>query len=515
MAGPEPIPPDVDLKAPPRRPVEDPTLGVHLPAADGAVPKHRLVVIGDSLSHGFKSLAVSDVELSYPAMLARALGWREFKAPSYQGPGGIPMSLEWLLRNLEREFGDEISGLIETAVAFGYIQRLLDQHEEYWERGAGSRIPRVPWINHNLSVYGWDLRDILSRDADRIRARVIEINDDLLMQMPQNADHTAALRVLDSARNRRGDALTPLEAAAYMGEDGGIETLIMWVGANNALPCVLNLNVKWTEDGRYADPAQKNRYTVWRPTHFAAELREVAEAVRRVDARHVLWGTIPHVTIAPLARGYGKRDPKSAYFPFYGRPWVDEETFVKSPDRYPHFTHDEAQAVDRAIDAYNEAICAEVTAAREAGHDWRVVDISGVLDRMAFRRYLEVPAARPDWWTEYVLPKEFEKVLKFRPDTRFLASRKGKVLQGGLVSLDGVHPTTIGYSIVAHEFAQVMKGAGVAFAKDIDFTEAARSDTLLSDPLISLENSLEGLRRLDDRFALIGRFERALRFLRG
>lgn len=514
MSDPEPTPRDVNVTAPPREPVDDPTLGVNVAMVDEGVPRHRLVVIGDSLSHGFKSLAVSDVENSYPAMIARALGWAAFKAPGYQGPGGVPLSLEWLLRNLERRFGEDISGVVETALAFGFTRNLLDTHESYWEVGPGSRIPRTPWINHNLAIYGWDLRDVLSRDADLIRGQLVEVSDDPLMQLPENADHLAALRVLDSARDARGNALTPLEAAAALGEDGGIETLIVWIGSNNALPCVLNLQVKWSEDRYYADPVEKNRYTVWTPAHFASELEQVAAAVRQIRARHVLWGTVPHVTIAPLARGFGEPSPDSAFFPYYGRPWVDEDTFLAHPDRYPHFTGQEALAVDRAIDGYNVAICAEVEAAREAGLDWRVVDLSGVLDRLAYRRYLRREGARPPWWTPYPLPAAFREELGFAPDTRFLRSGAGGVTQGGLVSLDGVHPTTIGYSIVAHEFIQTMEQAGVAFETGIDFAAAARSDTLCSSPLVSLESTLDGLRRLDDRFAIVGRFERALRFLR-
>lgn len=514
MPDPEPTPGDVMVDAPPREPVGDPTFGIDVPGAGDGVPRHRLVVVGDSLSHGFKNLAVSDVELSYPAMIANALGWKGFKAPTYVGHGGIPLNLEWLLRRLETKFGKEISGLVETAQAFAFTRNLLDEHEDFWERGEGARIPRWPWMNHNLSVYGWDLRDVLSRDADKIRDSLAEPSDDPLMQLPENADQIAALRVLDSARDVLGEALTPLEAAAHLGEDGGIETLIMWIGSNNALPCVLNLNVKWTRDEDYAHPVKKNRYTVWRPTHFAAELGLVVAEVRKIQARHVLWGTIPHVTIAPLARGYGDRDPHSAYFPYYGRPWLDEDTFLADRNRYPHFTGAEAFAVDRAIDQYNAAICDHVKAARADGLDWRVVDLSGVLDRLAYRRFLEIPTAQPEWWEEYPLPPEFERELNFKPDTRFLRSGPNGVSEGGLVSLDGVHPTTIGYGIVAHECIKVMSAAGVQFDAPIDFTGVARSDTLCKTPLASLENTLETLRRLDGRFALIGRFERALRFLR-
>ena len=83
-----------------------------------------------------------------------------------------------------------------------------------------------------------------------------------------------------------------LEAAAALGEDGagdgpGIETLVVMLGANNALGSVVRLEVCWsTED--YLDlrldrAARRPRsaFTVWRPSHFAAEWADVVAAVRR------------------------------------------------------------------------------------------------------------------------------------------------------------------------------------------------------------------------------------------
>ncbi len=77
--------------------------------------------------------------------------------------------------------------------------------------------------------------------------------------------------------------------------------------------------------------------------------------VERVAARHVIWATVPHVTVAPIARGVGgKVAPGSRYFPYYTRPWVADADF--DPDEDPHITAAEARAVDYAIDLYNEAI---------------------------------------------------------------------------------------------------------------------------------------------------------------
>jgi hypothetical protein len=516
-----------------RRPVDDSTLGVAIaPGTATGTPRHRLVAVGDSLTHGFKSFAVDDTQLSYPAMLARELGWKDYRFPRYDGPGGLPLDLEWLLRGLEAQTGGDLAAADAGTIVLT-ARRLLEEHEDYWERGAGARIVRDADINHNLAIYGWDLRDILSRDADTCHDELVPISDKPWPGMPQKSGALAALRVLESARDAGGRALTPLEAAAQLGADGsladdgsqlpdsdGIETLIVFIGSNNALPTVLTLDVNWSRLD-YANLGAKDAYTVWRPSHFAAELRAVSEAVTRIRARHVLWLTIPHVTIAPIARGFGgKIGPTSRYFHYYGRPWVDEDTFMADPTKFPHLTSDQARAVDSAIDQYNEAIIQTVHDARSAGHDWHLVDFSGALDRMATRRYFDQPEAQPDWWTPYEMPQALVDALGFTPTTEFLRSGPNGIEAGGIVALDGVHPTTVGYSVMAHECMKVMKQTGVRFFTpegaertdpEVGFADIVRSDTLLSNPLRSEGSMLKLLGTLDERFALIATFEQALR----
>ena len=59
----------------PRKPVFDCEADVPRPKPADDQLKHRLVVIGDSLSHGFQSGAIFNTELSYPAIIAHELGW--------------------------------------------------------------------------------------------------------------------------------------------------------------------------------------------------------------------------------------------------------------------------------------------------------------------------------------------------------------------------------------------------------------------------------------------------------
>jgi len=530
----QPTPADVQITSQPRRPIEDSRLGIALaPRPVRGVPRHRLVSLGDSLTHGFKNFAIRDTRLSYPAMIAHELGWeREFRYPLYDSQGGLPLDIEWLLRELESYFGESLQAG-ETVSTVAAARRLLETHEDFWERGPGARPIRQPDINHNLAITGWDLRDVLSRNASIVQDELVPAVDRIWPGMPQNAGAYSALRVLESARDAGGRALTPIEAAMALGTAGatdndgtalpdedGIETLTVFLGSNNALPTVLTLDVRWSRFD-YANLGAKDGYTVWRPTHFAAELRAVSDAVRRIRARHVLWLTIPHVTIAPIACGFGgKIDPASRYFEYYGRPWVPEEAFLRNPERYPHLVAEQMRAIDSAIDQYNEAICENVRSARSAGLDWHVVDISGVLDRMAQRRFVDQPDAQPDWWTPYELPPGLVEALGFTPTTEFLRSDAEGIKTGGIVGLDGVHPTTSGYGIIAHECIKVMKQIGVRFLDaagavradpQVDFARIVGEDTLLTQPLKSGAATLELLGRLDDRFALMAGFEQALR----
>lgn len=526
------IPEDVVLRSEARRPVTDPTLGIAVSVSRDGTPRHRLVTIGDSLTHGFQSGAIFNTGLSYPMMIAKELGWsQQFRYPVYNGPGdGFPINLERLARQLDLEFGSNIDvwEFISTAL---FLRNFLDEIEDYWERGAGSRLPNQTLTNHNLAVYGWDLRNTLSRNAD-ICLQILADNppkDDFLRQVVEFHNDRAAIPVLQSARDTTGKALSPVEAAAALGAEGtletnqgdGIETLIVLIGANNALGSILTFKVRWSGEG-YDDMSINDRYTVWRPIHFQAELDKLVEAVKAIRARHVIWGTVPHVTIAPFARGVeSKVKSGSRYFPYYTLPWITDEDF--NPKRHPHLTEDEVRAVDSAIDQYNDAITEAVRQARQQGRDWYLFDAAGLLDRLASRRYLKDPSAQPSWWDDvggaYSLPAELQALTPV-PDTRFFMSGAKGRTSGGLFSLDGIHPTTIGYGILAQELINVMQRADIAFYESdgvtqrtgpikIDFGRLLQLDTLVSNPPRCIASVFDRVGWLDKNFNIFNSSIRA------
>ena len=90
----------------------------------------KLVAIGDSLTQGVQSGAISKTELSYPALIAEAMGlnvWKpcvdndpgkdDFQIPYFPG-SGLPLNIEVLLRSMEPCLGSDISDIEEWIMLF-------------------------------------------------------------------------------------------------------------------------------------------------------------------------------------------------------------------------------------------------------------------------------------------------------------------------------------------------------------------------------------------------------------
>ena len=471
-------PPDVDVTDRVRDRYPDPTLGVAVPDAAAGTAAHPLVTVGDSVTHGMSSGAVSRPDGAWPAMVADCLA-ADLRAPTYGGPlGGLPFNIEGLLRRLQDKFGERLNPLELIGLPVE-LHSLVDANEDYWERGAGAVAPSLGIRSANLGIYGWDVRDCLSYTAGVAAARLAASppHDDLLGAVPSNDSDLAARSVLAPF----GPAAAQIDAARWFGEHGGIGTLVVAHGANNALRAVVDKNVVWSGAG-YDTLDGKGGYTVWRPMHFALEYGRLVDAVRTIDAQRVVLATVPHVTVAPIANGVNPDAPGrkwregSRYFPYYTDPWIAEADF--RPDRHRKITHQQARAIDSAIDQYNVTIADAVRHARTEGRRWYLLDLCGILDGLAQRRYVDDDqAAQLNGWVPYPLPAEFAGL-----DTRFFRSDRTGRLQGGLFGLDGVHPTISGYAVLAGAVLDVLAVAGVKPANPIDYADLGRRDTLNTDP---------------------------------
>ena len=79
---------------------------------------------------------------------------------------------------------------------------------------------------------------------------------------------------------RSGSTRPQVGAAAWHGANGGIDTLIVALGANNALDAVVSKAVRWSGAG-FDDLDAKDAFNVWTPTHFAQEYGRLVGELQR------------------------------------------------------------------------------------------------------------------------------------------------------------------------------------------------------------------------------------------
>ena len=511
---------------------------------------HRLVCLGDSLTQGFKSGAIFEPALSFPAIIAWEMGLSgtEFRYADFSGEGGLPVNIEHLLRRVDQQFGRQLSPW-ETPLAGIYLQRWMDRTEDYWERGAGSQPLLYPGPHQNLAVWGFEVQDAYQLNAGLCQEIIGTASDGWLNQVPEQAMYRTARRVLNPTHSRSpaDREATQLRRAAELALGEGIENLIVFLGGNNVLSSVTGLRLEESTDADLdrIDPRTRTA-TVYRPEHFDELLKQLIgklEALTddggRVD--RIFWATVPPVTIPPVTNGVGGRmesagnlqspygpddDPRwfRRYFKAYTRPWVSASEFHASEDA--HLTGEQIIRIDQVIARYGEILKRRVREHNEARNraglveDWFVVDTHEALERIAYRRYVEDPSVPPPpGWSRYQMPELYERA---KLDTRFLRAREGRRVAGGLFSLDGVHPTTAGYGLVAQEFIDVMEGAGVRFFHAggtprrgpiaVDFERVMQLDSLIENPPKMLDDLWD---RLVEGDRVLDLFKRAWRALSG
>jgi hypothetical protein len=518
---------NVDLVLEPRHPILDSTFGLKVDAPEGE--RHysrRLVTLGDSLTQGFHHLAIHDTHISWPVMVAERLGLRpgvDFTFPEYAFPGGYPFNLEDALRLISPQ-------------ALTSVEDLLRYAETVKKDYAPNFLPDLPTnataALDNLAVWGWDVRDLLKRTAqtelDAFKTgwfrRIFRRIEDRVLPTVDHGENRSGIGVLsefsnppalDSSGNPKPDLdLTALQLAERRGKtEDGIETLIIFIGANNVLGIVQKLKI--IPSGRfYRNLTKKSRYNVWKPKHFEAELKLLETRVRKIRADHVIWATVPHVTIPPITNGVANKagveriDDNPRYFQYYAHPWQTAESL--DPEHEARLLGEEAWTIDSVIDAYNDSIVDMVKRERSGPdkRDWRVVDMCAVLDRLAVRRNGVQGGVAYPYLPPYPLPAPLQQY-----NSRFLdIDPAGNVVKGGIIGLDGVHPTTAGYSLIAHEFMKEMHKAGVVFptgptdsagAPEPDWAGVLAQDTLLNDPPIYIGEILGLIRKLQEGWDFI------------
>lgn len=480
----------------------------------------RLVAIGDSLTQGVQSGAIFRTELSFPALIADAMDLRvpdDFRVPRFPG-SGLPINIEWVLRALRRQLGSDIR-TFEWALLLVYLGTLLDDIEDLYERGAGSRPAVYRGIYHNLAVAGFRVFDSFNVHADYCHQQITReegwIQDDF-MGLPSAPMYRIAQRVLNPARRADRAQWTQVDNLSALNTEDPVENLILFLGANDCLKTVTDLRVRdMPDDDDPPSDAQQRRqaYNLTSTQVFEADYRELVQRISCAIGKdtRVFVGTVPHVTIPPITRGIlhkedfvGKdessedfvEEGESSYFPYYGRFFATEESF--NPHWDPYLTGQDAQFIDSRIDAFN-CIIQDIVSDKKG---WHIVDICGLLDRLAIRRNSSAIGQRGEGTPELertVLRDFFAEqdhpllALEPTPSVLRFESRNNLRRRGGFFSLDCFHPTTIGYGLIAEAFLRKMRCVGVQYAdpERLNWRQIIRQDTLVHTPPVLWDDILE------------------------
>lgn len=470
--------------------------------------KHRLVAIGDSMAQGFKNGGIYRTDLSFPAILAHSLeSDRSFETPLFTAQTGIPINIEMLVRGMSDEFGDTITWN-EYIKAGVHLYKTLRRIKEYWEGSKKSLAVERKSPYHNQGIWGVSISDSwLMDDAyciDQIKNK--EPRYTVFSVLPDNALYTTARLVLNPVQSDTFRKHSMIDNVNLLHNDGGIENLISCIGHNNIVGAATNLKLIYSEKHDLNAPHHQRTCTVFRPEHFEDETRILYQKLSKVGAKRVFVPTIPYVTIPPAIRGVNsdKTKPRTGYFDYYSRFWIWDEDF--NPDKHAHLTKEDAITLDQHVDQYNKII---YELSDEFG--FHVVPVSRYVSAAA-RRRLGSEQVRP-------FPDLFIKALKNNPATSYLVNDNEqprlstdyirlegdsrKLDRGGIFSLDGLHPSTIGYGLIANIYKERMEKEGVEFNSEIDWDFVIENETLVTNPPLLL-NDL----RLLLRFLALGRGER-------
>lgn len=448
----------------------------------------KLVAIGDSLTQGVMNGALLETRMSYPTLIARAMGlavWRpdidenpghqnDFRVPYVPGDG-IPLNILALLQYIETEFDANIEGVEEWVGQFlPRLANYMDNLERFYENGEGAEASSYNGIYHNLAVPGFRVLDSFSVDSEYCQDQIQDVGllprllnrNDLFNPLPSEPLYRIARRVLNPSLDPNRMHWTQITNLGQITEkEGKIENLILFLGANDCLGTVVHLDVKdMTRERRTptSDPEERRKnYNLTSLEIFRANYEEMVSQISDAISpdTKVFVGNVPHVTIPPITRGIpaDERHPTdSRYFHHYG-------PFHAHPQRidwsYRPLTGDQVIMIDRRIDCFN-TIIQETLDQVPVNGIWHIVDICRSLDDLAVKRNGAEGGERElleNFFQRLDIPDHplLEEVPI--PSTLRLETDGAQRTQGGLFSLDCIHPTTVGYGLIAEDFLHAMR----------------------------------------------------------
>lgn len=494
----------------------------------------RLFTIGDSISQGFRSGGTAFTENAYSTYLAQALGVTDYRRLQWPATK-LKIDLEGMMRTLQKKFGNGI-GALEWLPIYGAISDFQDQSEDFYERGRGGLDLPMEGYGHdftdNCAVEGmrvadaWEVTPKLCRE--RIEADKDSSQDNIGVSIAGSSFYRAALKTLNPRLQPQYDEHSAITWLEYVAKSEGVDNAIVFLGANNALGTIFKVKFEpndltpgeaKTFGSRIANSGDEDKFTLWHPKAFEHDysllLTKINDAMKDNQSKNwkVYLGTVPIVTIAAMIEGFGEErlvdDPRAPlgqatkqfrYYQYYKYYGVTESTAWRT-EKIMAFR--DALFIDKVIIEFNKIISrlADEMNSKLGRKAFVVVDISNALTDMAWKRNSGMPS--------YEYPKELHWLYPPLNTKYYGVNAKGDIVDGGIFSLDGIHPTVIGQGIIAHEFLKVMKDNGSASSSsNLDWKKIIGDDELRNDPLdimYSMVNQWQAIDFLVNAIALAGK----------
>jgi lysophospholipase L1-like esterase len=405
----------------------------------------ELMAIGDSIYNGTRSLTTnaSLARLSAPAQVARAFGW-DFTTPAY--PFDVLFDLEALFRADSFDLDTLKASVIANAQ--GWLDRARWADDDCFDNIAIAQatigdLSSFTYLNHVSQIEPLVAR--LRRASDIDFAALVGLYEAINTAFVLNPRRDPASRWADR---------TPLEIVA----ERRPRRLLIDIGINDGIWTVCLEAIK-TE----FDPA-----AIATAMHDLGERLAGMKAAGQVDT--IYLNLLPKASC--IANLMPRHDPDrppggTGYFPeYFGR-----------LGQLGGLTAGDMQAIDQEIVALNHGIADDLGEMFPDG-GLALVDTYAMVAARDDKHFRDSRPIRVRDWRLNNVPLQ------------------GFSHKGGLYGLDNLHPTTVGYAVLAQAVCEkIVVTEGIKPVQPIDFEAAFDSDSLLTDipRMLDLDNLLINL----------------------
>jgi hypothetical protein len=415
--------------------------------------KPKIMAIGDSLPQGCRSLTVkaSYCAQSWPARIAAEQGWA-FVSPDH--PWEVLFDLEREIRRL-----DPVLFSPATLALIGLPQRIKDNLQLWLGPTARSKNQSFD----NLAVAGSEVHDLYNRTSASYGGEILKLTKgDLQEQIDNLADLHVAINgkyVLNPQQIPEFDDFSPLDWV----EARQPETLLVQSGHNHGL-FMIGFQGKASSITGGNDPQGRDFFQQWEVV--AERIANLPDTVKRIV-----------VVLLPKVGAVAALLPTSdARVDGYAESYVARllPTSRKLAGNHIADADREIQAVNQQI----RNIFQKASAATNTANRLHFIDTFSMLNEFDYKNYLS-----PDMRIKISDSMSIDNCyLDGMLD--FSSPQLSRLKAGGYLSIDGMHPSGVGYADLA---SKVMAELNLSHNRARLLETAFQEDTLLSNYPLELD----------------------------